>query len=601
MRILNLARTRTAEVAPEALAQAQTPVLRGYLLAAGLYYVIVSLSHPFFEEGVALAVLAGLSLLAAGCALGLWWRFGAPVRLVYLELGALAMNGLFMANVVAYQLLHFEALKLIYFVLMALVFATSAPTRRVAYVSTAAAIIGLVLMAGEAPEPVISHYGYVGLASMFAAIGMSTLMRGAVQREIRARLASEELNEALRRELDRNRALTREAQELAIAAHAADRAKGEFLATMSHEIRTPLNGVLGMIQIMQRDRLSEPQRERLGVARQAATDLLDILNAVLDISKIESGQMTVSPAPFETRRFAETLRRLYGQIAAEKGLRFELAVDAAEGERRFGDEVRLRQVISNLIANALKFTTSGGVSVHIDGDHETLTFFVADTGPGIPTDRQTHVFERFVQADGSNTRRAGGTGLGLAICRELVLLMGGAIRFESEPGRGTRFDVTLPMPRLSQAAAGGGAGRTAAAAALAPGSRVLIVDDGPANRVVLQALLEDAGFDCTCAADGQEAVEMSAIAPFDVILMDVHMPGLDGLEATRRIRAREAGQAARGAPVVAVTASVLAHEKERYLACGFDAVVPKPVELEVLLEVMAEACARRRSRLRASA
>jgi len=137
LRILNLAPRKAPEVAPEALARAQTPVLRGYLLAAGLYYVIVSLSHPFFEEGVALAVLAGLSLLAAGCALGLWWRFAAPVRLLYLELGALAMNALFMANVVAYQLLHFEALKLIYFVLMALVFATSAPTRRVAYVSTA--------------------------------------------------------------------------------------------------------------------------------------------------------------------------------------------------------------------------------------------------------------------------------------------------------------------------------------------------------------------------------------------------------------------------------------------------------------------------------
>ena len=601
MRFLKHAPAEKVRVAPEAIARTQTPILRGYLLAAGVYYVIVSLSHPFFETGPALAVLSGLSLLAAGCALGFWWRFATPVRLPQLELGALAMNALFMANVVTYQTLHFEALKLIYFVLMALVFATSAPTRRVAYVSSAAAIVGLVVMARGAPGNLISEFAYVGLAGMFAAIGRSTLMRGAVQREIRARLASEELNEALRRELDRNKALTREAQELAIAAHAADRAKGEFLATMSHEIRTPLNGVLGMIQIMQRDRLSEVQRERLGVAEQSATDLLDILNAVLDISKIEAGQMTVTPAPFETRRFAETLRRLYGQIAAEKGLSFELVLDAVEGERRFGDEVRVRQVVSNLVANALKFTSDGGVSVHIGGDHETLHVFVADTGPGIPQDRQAEVFERFVQADGSNTRRAGGTGLGLAICRELVTLMGGVIGFDSAPGRGTRFDVSLPMPRLSQAAPGGGAGRAETAVAPAPGSRVLIVDDGLANRAVLQALLEGAGFDCSCASDGAEALELVGSAPFDVILMDVHMPRMDGLEATRRIRAREAGEAGPGVPIVAVTASVLSHERERYLACGFDAVAPKPVEFEALLQVITEAGARRRARLQASA
>ena len=180
--------------------------------------------------------------------------------------------------------------------------------------------------------------------------------------------------------------------------------------------------------------------------------------------------------------------------------------------------------------------------------------------------------------------------------------MGGTIGLDSQPGRGARFDVALPMPRLSQAAQGG-AGRTETAKATAPvpGGRVLIVDDGPANRAVLQALLEDAGFDCDCVGDGAEAIELAHAAPFDVILMDVHMPGMDGLEATRRLRAREAAEGADGIPIVAVTASVLSHERERYLACGFDAVCPKPVELETLLQVIGEATAHRRTRLRASA
>ncbi|MDP1985803.1 HAMP domain-containing sensor histidine kinase [Phenylobacterium sp.] len=306
-------------VSPEVLAQSQTPVLRTYVLAAAIYYALVSASHPFFETGRALVILTGLSVVAMVMGLLAWRWLKQPRRLGVLEATALAMNALFMVNVVAYLSIHFEALKLFYFVLMALVFAIAAPTRRVAYVSTLAAFIGMVLMARAAPGHLIGHYAYVGVAGMFAALGMSTLMRGAVMREIRARLATDELNVALRNELTRNQALTREAQALAVAARAADRTKSEFLATMSHEIRTPLNGVLGMVQVMALDDLPALQRERLGVVQDSASNLLDILNAVLDIARIEAGEMTITAAEFDLDRLISPLGVLYGRSPPSAG------------------------------------------------------------------------------------------------------------------------------------------------------------------------------------------------------------------------------------------------------------------------------------------
>ncbi len=576
-------------VSPEVLAQSQTPVLRTYLLAAAVYYALVSVSHPFFETGAALIVLTGLSVVATIMGL-LAWRWLKPSRgLASLELAALLMNALFMANVVAYLSIHFEPLKLFYFVLMALVFAIAAPTRRVAYVSTLATFVGMVLMARAAPGHLIGHYAYVGVAGMFAALGMSTLMRGAVLREIRARLATDELNAALRHELTRNQALTREAQDLAVAARAADRTKSEFLATMSHEIRTPLNGVLGMVQVMALDELPTVQRERLAVVQDSASNLLDILNAVLDIARIEAGEMTITAAEFDVDRLIGPLGTLYGQIAAERGLAFalDLAPEARGG--RLGDEVRLRQVISNLISNALKFTERGSISVRIGGDAASLTCEVADTGIGIPLDHQDTIFDKFVQADASNTRRSGGTGLGLAICRDLVALMGGKIGFTSQPGQGTTFTLTLPMPRTAPVSAGAQPAAPGPSAEDVRGRRILIVDDNGANRMVLKTLLESQGLDCGQAADGHEAISAWRDGGWDLILMDIHMPGLDGMDATQAIRSAELEAGRPRTPILALTASVMTHETQRYLGAGMDGVAAKPVQLGPLMRQIEQA------------
>ena len=311
-----------------------------------------------------------------------------------------------------------------------------------------------------------------------------------------------------------------------------------------------------------------------------------MVNDVLDISKIEAGNMTLSPAEFALAPFADGIRRLYGVLAEEKGLSFDLTLGATAGGARFGDEVRLRQIISNLISNALKFTAAGAITVGIGGDAEGITIEVRDTGAGIAPEDQVHVFDRFVQADGSNTRRAGGTGLGLAICRELTELMGGEISLVSAPGEGSCFTVRLPMPVSGAPVAVSALPLTELPGPKVNGARVLVVDDNPTNRLVLQTMLEDFGLSTGMAHDGVEAISAWESGEWDAILMDIHMPRMDGLDATRAIRARETGAKRARTPIIAVTASVLSHETAAYRAAGMDEVVAKPVECQILMDAL---------------
>jgi signal transduction histidine kinase/ActR/RegA family two-component response regulator len=565
--------------------RAYVPIARGYLIAAAVYYCLISASHPFYEVGANLIVLDGLSIVAAGYGLAAWWILGKDrttgIRLEALVLG---MNALFLANVVAYQAIHFEPQKLVYFVLMALVFATSAPTRRVAFISVSLAVAGLIWMARQAPGDLINQYVFIGLAGTFAAIGMSTLMRGVVRREVSARLASDALNADLQRELRENQRLNAKTQALALGAHAANRAKTEFLATMSHEIRTPLNGVLGMAQIMAVGDLDPEQKRRLEIISTSGQSLLSVINAILDISRVEAGKLEIIPAPFHLDAFLDALRQLYGGLARQKGLAFALTLGPAASGWRLGDAERLRQVLSNLISNAIKFTEAGGVCVTIDGDAETLVFHIDDTGVGIAESQRDMVFEKFAQLDGSSTRRAGGAGLGLAICKHLVELMNGRIDFAALPGGGTRFEFTTAMGRIEPVV------ETAPALTVtaedASTARILVVDDNETNRTVLLTLLSHLGVSGHFAVDGLDAVAMWEREHWDAILMDIHMPRMDGLEASRAIRDREQQTGRARTPIIAVTASVLTHERTLYSDAGMDGLVAKPIEVSQLVETM---------------
>jgi len=369
-------------------------------------------------------------------------------------------------------------------------------------------------------------------------------------------------------------------------AEAANRAKSAFLATMSHEIRTPLNGVLGMAQAMAAGALEPQQRERLDVVRESGEALLGILNDILDISKIEAGKIELESIDFDLAAIAGGAHSNFASLAAQKGVAFVLDADAAAGIYR-GDPTRLRQILSNLISNALKFTEAGEVRVAIAYADGRLSIVVSDTGVGMSEESLSFLFGRFTQADSSTTRRFGGAGLGLAISRELAGLMGGSIEAASRPEHGSSFTVVLPLERIGDAPAGAAAD----AASPAPGSpdsalRILAAEDNKINRLVLKTLLKQAGLTPLIVDNGAEAVAAWQSQAWDVILMDVQMPLMDGPTATRAIRDLEAAAGLPRTRIVGLTANAMSHQVAEYLACGMDAVLAKPIEVRKLFEAL---------------
>jgi CheY-like chemotaxis protein len=367
-------------------------------------------------------------------------------------------------------------------------------------------------------------------------------------------------------------------------ANAANVLKTQFLANMSHEIRTPLNGVLAMAEVMALGQLDQVQRDRLDVIRRSGGLLLAVLNDVLDLSKIEAGKLTLFEEDFDAEAALDRARENFEIMAKAKGLGFAVTIaDEAKGWWR-GDADRLRQIVGNLLSNAVKFTPQGSVSAHVDiGAAGGLRIVVRDSGVGISPEKLPSLFEKFTQADNSATRRFGGTGLGLAICRELTQMMGGSIDVESREGHGSTFTVELPLTR----------GRPASlqAAEPAPASddgdlRLLAAEDNPTNQQVLAAVLGSLGIEVHIVPDGKEAVEAWRTGSYDLILMDIQMPIMDGITAASTIREAERVSGRRRTPIVALTANALTHQVEEYLAVGMDAHVAKPIEIAKLYDAI---------------
>jgi signal transduction histidine kinase/ActR/RegA family two-component response regulator len=391
-----------------------------------------------------------------------------------------------------------------------------------------------------------------------------------------------------RRLLDRSRSALRQARARARdgeqAAESANAAKSTFLATMSHEIRTPLNGVLGMAQAMAGDELSDRQRDRLSVVHRSGEALLAILNDVLDLSKIEAGKLELEQMEFELAEVARGAYSAFTALANKKGLSFALDIESARG-RYLGDPTRLRQILYNLISNALKFTEQGEIRVTARRQGEILEISVKDTGVGIPPESLSKLFAKFDQLDSSTTRRFGGTGLGLAICRELAQLMAGEISVTSELGLGSIFILRVPLPYQGEEKAVATAVETRAEQpeiAL----RVLAAEDNAVNQLVLKTLLHQMGVDPTVVENGQLAVEAWAGGDWDVILMDIQMPVMDGLTATAQIRARELAEGRERTPIVALTANAMSHQIEHYVAAGMDGHVAKPIQAAELFAAL---------------
>jgi CheY-like chemotaxis protein len=360
--------------------------------------------------------------------------------------------------------------------------------------------------------------------------------------------------------------------------------KSDFVANVSHEIRTPLNGVLGMAQAMAHDCLPRVQRERLEVIRQSGETLLSLLNDVLDLSKIEAGKLELETLEFDVAQTIRGACQPFEALADRKGVTLAIRLPDDLSWAR-GDPRRLRQVISNLVSNALKFTEAGEVAVDAAREGERLRIDVSDTGLGMTPATTAKVFEKFVQADSSTTRKFGGTGLGLAICRDLVELMGGRIWAESKPGEGSCFSFLVAMAAVEAPTADGDDGAAFDPAVL----RVLAAEDNEVNQLVIATLLGQAGVTPVLVPDGAQALEAWRNEPWDVILMDVQMPVMDGLAATREIRRAETETGRARTPIVGLTANAMTHQVAAYMECGMDGVVAKPIRIEELFAAVERA------------
>ncbi len=391
-----------------------------------------------------------------------------------------------------------------------------------------------------------------------------------------------ERTQALRKERDKS--------------ESANKAKSEFLAVMSHEIRTPLNGILGMTKALCATDISDDQSAMLEVVEQSGDALLTILNDVLDISKIESGEFKLNNAEFSIDEISHSSLEMFGNAARSKNLTFDVQSNINADTLYKGDAARIRQVLNNLLSNAVKFTDKGGIEVTLAEETDNqgvvhLSCVVRDTGKGIPYAAQNNIFDRFTQVDSSLSRTHEGTGLGLAICKELVERMGGEIGLRSDPGEGScfRFFVTVEKSQTEDIKSEDSPKSTDNAKETNRAIRILVAEDNATNRMVIKAILSHVNAEVTFVEDGQEAVNIWQMQTFDLVLMDIQMPHMNGVEATQAIRKIEENGHMIKTPIVAVTANAMPHQREEYLAAGMDDHVAKPIEPQRLFSAMQNA------------
>jgi two-component system, sensor histidine kinase len=615
---------RPASSNQTALNRAYLPFLRSALTVVGLYYVMLVGLHTLMLTGVERQVMGALAGASAVVLLGLRASVREEWPTSSLELGTLAMVSVIAANVTTHGILQNDPFQINYLPVAAFAFALLGPTRRAAMVSllvlSAAAVVLVTVL--ETPNTAAAVFPMAAGAAFGAAAA------NALHPAIRARVAENQRMLVLLEEVERARAETARSAEDALA---ANKAKSAFLANMSHELRTPLNGIVAVAATLKREAASERQRDMAHMIESSGVTLEALLSEILDLSKIEAGRLELESVEFDIRGWLGPALDVMGLQAREKGLGWSVRFGEDVQGVFAGDPTRMRQVVSNLVSNAVKFTETGSVRVGVDWSSATglLDITVRDTGIGMDSEQTARLFDRFTQADSSISRRFGGTGLGMSIVKALVDLMGGDIGVESITGAGTTFSVSLPLqwirpsdvavqPDLlaitaalasTEAKAPADERRGAAAApsdtpgepgtagdaegeegdAGEDGLRILLAEDHPTNQKVVQLVLEPLGVDLVIAPDGAKAVEAWRGSRFDLVLMDMQMPQMDGLEAIRMIRTEEAGLGSGRIPIIMLTANAMDEHRKWSAEAGADLHLAKPFTPQALIDAIEQA------------